>query len=485
VEGFFGLLVVGAVAPVVYLMLWWRFRERAQQWQNAARAAGLTGVEVSSFMGLETKLTGVVGSLQVCLEPYQRGKSERGTRVVVGGLRHGAYALAIRSEGVTSALEKVVGERELELGDEAFDRAAYLQGAPALVRALFDADTRRAMRGLLGGELRVERRGEAKVLGVRTSVSDDELRVDLPDRVFSSTLPWLPEVLRALLDLGGRLQRPEDLAVEIAANTRREPVAAVRLANLQTLAREFSTHPATHEALLAALDDEEQEVRLQAAIALGPPGREVLSDIAGRDEVPDALAARAIGALGADFGPERAVERLQSAIRAGHEAVARACIEIIDSAGTPAGFEALAGVLGTASPGLAVAAAQVLGAAANAAAEPALIEALGHQAAEVRVAAADALGRGGSPLSVVPLRDATGAHPFDLELRRAARQAIAGIQERVTGASPGQLSLAPDAAGQVSLAGEDQRGRVSLEQETQPVAANRRAQAEQTVKDRA
>ena len=486
-DGGIGALIVFVVAPVIYLVVWGVSRERSRGRRDAARACGLTNVEVSTFMGIETKLTGRAGPLGVRMDSYSRGKSDHGTRIVIDGLRHGSYALAIRGEGVTSAIEKAVGERELEVGDDAFDRAAYLQGAPTLVRALFDVDTRRLMRQLLGGEIRVDRRGEVKALSVRVSVSDDELRVSIPDRLFTSTSAWLPEVLPQLLDLGGRLRRPDDLAAKIAANTRVEPVPAVRLANLQTLAREFANHPATREALTPALGDGDHGVRLHAALALGPDGRQVLADIAGRDDAPDTIVARAIEALGADFGPERAVEKLGPAIRDGRVAVARACIAIIGGAGTPAGIEALAGLLRAGPPDLGAAAAAALGAAPNAAAEAALIEALGSEAAEVRVAAATALGRGCSPLAVVPLRNVVGRHPLDLELRRAAREAIAKIQERVTGASPGQLSLAPDAAGQVSLAEEDERGRVSLEpdaaKEPEAAARARRAQVEQAAKN--
>lgn len=123
--------------------------------------------------------------------------------------------------------------------------------------------------------------------------------------------------------------------------------------------------------------------------------------------------------------------------------------------------ETISRVLAKADKDLAMAAARALGANANEAAERALVAALTHDSADVRVAAAESLGRSGTPLAVVPLREAASAHPFDGALRRAARHAIALIQERVSGASPGQLSLAADAGGQVSLA-DDERGRVSL-----------------------
>jgi 16S rRNA U1498 N3-methylase RsmE len=61
------------------------------------------------------------------------------------------------------------------------------------------------------------------------------------------------------------------------------------------------------------------------------------------------------------------------------------------------------------------------------------------------------------------LRQCAERHAPNLDVQHAVRQAIAEIQSRLPGASPGQLSLAGAEAGQVSLAGEGQRGQVSLE----------------------
>jgi HEAT repeat protein len=99
----------------------------------------------------------------------------------------------------------------------------------------------------------------------------------------------------------------------------------------------------------------------------------------------------------------------------------------------------------------------------SAAAEPSLIAALESESEEVRISSAAALARCGSSRSVLPLRHCASAHPLDGSLRRAARQAIAEIQARLTGASPGQLSLTEETTGQVSLVEEDQRGRLSLD----------------------
>ena len=74
------------------------------------------------------------------------------------------------------------------------------------------------------------------------------------------------------------------------------------------------------------------------------------------------------------------------------------------------------------------------------------------------VAAAQALGQSGTVAAVVPLREAAERGG---DLRRAARQAIAGIQARLAGAEPGQLSLAGGEAGALSLA-DGEPGALSL-----------------------
>ncbi len=75
------------------------------------------------------------------------------------------------------------------------------------------------------------------------------------------------------------------------------------------------------------------------------------------------------------------------------------------------------------------------------------------------MAAAEALGHVGGAQAVLPLKAAEQGPGGPL--RKAVREAIARIQERLTGAHPGQLALASASEGQVALA-EDERGRVAL-----------------------
>ncbi len=466
-EGIVRLLALAVAGSVGYLVFWMRSQGRAGYWREAAKAGGLANIRVSTLLGIESELTGAAGPLAVTIRAYHRGKQEYGTRIVVGGLRHGAYALSIRPEGVTSSIEKTLGEREIELGDPAFDEAAFVRGAPALIRAIFDAETRRLTRTLLSGTLRVEGPMGSKMLeNLRVSLSDDELRVDIRSSLFDGTEAWLPAILPRLLALGSRLRRPDDLAARIGANIRGEALEEVRLASLRTLTSEFASHEATRDALLAALEDDSMAVRLHAAIALGPGGQEALAGLA-FERAPDDVAAQAIAALGPACPVDRAIARLRQARDAGQAATAMACIDRLGASGTAPAVDELIGMLVSAGESLAAAAARALGRMGNAAVESPLIAALGHESGEVRVASAEALARVGTPLSVVPLREAASAHRLDPALRRAARQAVAEIQSRVRGASPGQLSLAGEQAGQVTLVEEDTRGQLSLGQSAQ------------------
>ncbi|HEX3526943.1 MAG TPA: hypothetical protein VH988_07735 [Thermoanaerobaculia bacterium] len=62
---------------------------------------------------------------------------------------------------------------------------------------------------------------------------------------------------------------------------------------------------------------------------------------------------------------------------------------------------------------------------------------------------------------MLPLKELAERSSRDPELFKATRQAIAEIQSRLPGATPGQLSLAGAEAGQLSLA-QAEVGRLSL-----------------------
>jgi len=115
-------------------------------------------------------------------------------------------------------------------------------------------------------------------------------------------------------------------------------------------------------------------------------------------------------------------------------------------------------VLSAKGAAIAVAAAEALAETATPEAEAPLIAALGSLVPGLPPAAARSLGRVGTARAVPALRD---AEERGGEVRRAAREAIALIQSRLVGATPGQVSLAGGEAGHLSVVGATD-GRVSL-----------------------
>ena len=459
-EPFGALLVAAVVGSIAYLIASTKSRSRAAKWHNAATAVGLTDVEATESFGIPSKLTGRSGPLEVTLERYRRGKHESGTRISIGGMGHGLAGLSLRREGLATAFEKAVGEREMELGDPGFDAEMFVQGSAPLARAVLDAETRRLLVGLLRGHVAVSG-GEVPA---RVSLTGGVLRADLQERAFAVRGERLPEVLASLRTTARRLVAPVDVARRIADNLRTEPEAGVRLQGLLMLLREFGDRPAAREALLAARDDPSAAVRLRAGMALGPDGRDVLLELATAESSDDPCAAGAVAALGEHLPLEGAEAILGRALRARRTATAAACIRALGRGAGATAVRTLAKVLALEQGELGVEAAQALAATALPAAQPPLVAALSSTSPTVRTAAAGALGAVGDVGAVPPLRAAAASASADGALKRAVRQSVAEIQARLAGAAPGQLSLVADGAeaGRLSLADTGAVGRVSL-----------------------
>jgi hypothetical protein len=358
---------------------------------------------------------------------------------------------------------------EIEIGHDVRRRDRVR--AAAWCRPCSTAHNRGAIRALFEG--RLERPGHSPFWATGR-IDDGVLRVDVPEVAphfkGENSGPWgpavgsdyvgglerLPEVLPAVLALARRLQAPEDVPRRLADNLKTEPVAGVRLQVLVTLTREFPDHPATREALLAGREDPDADVRLQAGIALGPEGREVLLAIAGGEGALDETAARAVA--GSPGTSRRAAAALlHNALRTRRVGTARPAWRRWGHGGGRGGRRPREA---RRRDGRAR-----VGGGASARDDPrsfgrgALLRALfGRPRPAPR--AAMALGR----VNVSRRGAAAEAEAGDSEMRRTARQAIAEIQSRLTGAAPGQLSLAGGSRPAVLAEGEE--GRLSL---TEPV----------------
>jgi hypothetical protein len=406
-----------------------RGRKQLQIWQDLVAAHGLEVVETSTFprVGLKAR----TGPLAVWIETSRDDSRSNQITVVIPGPPDFSMVRLLP--------ESQAQGREIEIGDRPFDDTFFIQGPPPLVLALLDAEARRLL-------LRVHLKSplELSYGGLRVNLNDEKI----------------PALLPLLLDIGRRFAQPLDIPQRLAENALRDPEAGARLQNLLLLIREHPDAPRTIEVLRAACSDRIPEVRLRAAKALGTEGHGVLLEVA-ESMVDDVLCADAVLALGQELPFERAQVILDRARGGSRIQTARACLEELGRSGAIEAVRLLARVMALEKGGLAVDAARALGETGNPAAEPWLIPALQREEKDLRVAAASALGRTGSAAAVLPLKEAAERSWLDLDLRRATRQAIAEIQSRLQGASPGQLSLAGAEAGQLSLS-TDPAGQLSL-----------------------
>lgn len=426
------LIVIGASFLAVTLFTLLVNQWRVPGWRKAAYQCGLKEVRTFPSGVLHVQLTGRSGALNVRFEDAPTWNFARVIVAVPGPLYFSR--LRIRRQESKPA-------REVEVGDGPFDDVFWIEGPTRQALALLNQEARRLLSRLIAQ--------------CRLEIAEGELRAVMQDNL-------IPHLLPLLLDLGRLFAQPLDVPQRLAENAQRDPEAGVRLRNLLVLVRELPRDPRTAEALRAACADSSAEVRLRAAMELGAEGRSVLLDLA-ETSADDAVRALAIGGLGRELPLERTRAILIRALRGRFLQTARACLERLGEDGSAVAIELLARVMLRERSELAAAAAEVLGVTGSPAAEERLVEALERDVPDLRVAAARALGGLGSVTAVPALREAAERFPHDPDLRRAARQAIAEIQSRLPGASPGQLSLSGVEVGQLSLA-EAEAGQLSLAQ---------------------
>ncbi len=402
-------VLIGAAAIAVMLAIGayekWKRRTAPSRakWREPAPA---------SWRPVAEDLARAMSPLSATVEAFRDENNEQGMVAIVSGMD---ASITLRSTGRT--------EGDVETGHLGFDRQIYVQGTSDSVRALLDAATRDAMLGLLRGPLRA---GQLAVEG-------GELRAVLPPRGDVSLADPLADALPLLARVARRLSAGIDVLAELAKNARTDSVAGVRLLCLKTLLREYSNHASIVNPLLReAAGDEDAEVRLEAAVALGEGGVVVLQALVADGSVEDGLSARAAQALGSRMPADVARATLQRELAASRAryrmATARACASALGLSGDPRD-EAL-----------------LLSALAEGRDEP------------LRLSSARALGAVGSVAAVPSLAELSGSD--SAALRTAGREAIAAIQSRLQGATPGQLSLGTGAIGEVSLT-DDVAGRVS------------------------
>jgi hypothetical protein len=461
IEGFVAFAIIVLAPLVVYRVSEsWRL---VDLWTRSLLELGLrpTGPKTRQW---SPRLDLYAGNLRVTLESTRHG-GRRTTRIHVANELIPAD-LVLGAEGLATRVTKLVEGEDLLTGDQAFDAAVLVRGEPGTTLAVLDRNSRPAV-------LDAVRRGVRVAAGC---VSQE----------VSGRLETSAEVIKAVqpqIELARKLSLPTNLVGRLSAQAHRDPVAGARSRCLGLLADRYPRNARSLDARHAALRDLTPEVRLAAARSLGQDGEATIVALGTTPGIPEHLAVEAIQTLASQCRRDGFGEILDAAVAANRTGVARALIEHLDAETahrlTPRLTELLAGD----DPELAINAAGALATAADIAGEGVLLAALARADASARLSIVAALGRIGSAAAVRRLHTVVEAHPLELALRRAATSAIAAIQQRLTGAEPGQVALTDGAAGDLSILDERGSGRLSTVEvvgTSQPKPPNRSGQEPQT-----
>ena len=350
------MVALFGMAPVVVSAFLIRLRDREQMafWSRAAREAGLSAIEPRRGL-LEARS----GPLEVRIRSYQSDDTA-GTRVEVWGPRL-APGLTLRPEGEGTTLGRR-DRKEIEIGDEAFDNVVSVHGPSALALALLDPVVRGAVASLMRGRLSLPAHRQFWASG---RFEHGVLRIDVPEEV----RPRQSHYSAAELFPGrraaptGKQAGAAGRAARVARPRRspRGPRTPRRSARLEPTGRaggrceaqdarrccsgSSRKPPATQAAARATLDDPDADVRLQAAVALGSDGHDVLLRLAGGEGAADATNARAVAALGASLTLAEAQDLLRRALRTRRLLTAKACLSLLGQLGGAEAAQTLAKVL--------------------------------------------------------------------------------------------------------------------------------------------
>jgi hypothetical protein len=430
--------LTAAVVGTIVLIVASRSSER-RSLDSRRRIAEACGLEDMRFdRGV---VRGRHGSLTVQIDIDR----ERGGANAVVTLRGLVPVLQIERTTFGARVREAIGGGDLEIGDPGFDAEVVIGSSdPAIACALLDGATRRCIRDVLGA-------------GYPFSVRGGTLTASLLKHVGRRD-PFTVETVGTLLDVAHRLEAPQSLEARLADVARNDPLGSVRSKALQVLLDTAAAHPETQKALRAAVRDASAEIRLLAARALCAEGEPVLRDLVVDPLQPDAVVEAAVIALGPRLTLATARGMLVRA-DSGRVRSGTAALRVVAQGGAPE-VPFVVDLLMRVRGGLAIAAIEALATIGGPAVEAPLVQALGAGEPAVAAAAARALARWGTVAAVPALRTAEAR---GVEVGPPARTAIAAIQSRVTGATPGQVSLA-GASGEVSVV-DSIDGQVSLEKD--------------------
>lgn len=430
--GFIGI-VVGIIGVVQVIGA--RDR-RAAAWQNVAARFTLAPEKGGVFT--REIMAGRVEGVPVRVSLVAKNKREV-TRIEVGGPEFATPAVTARPEA-DGAIGRFLQGHDEPTGDDVFDRTALLQGEPALVHAVFDADVRRHLMVVLGLHKGVFADGML--------VIEQDYTTDDADALGTA----INEAVAAVVALWAAGQRSRDVAAGLAHNVRHDPEAAVRTACFECLATEYPKFAGLREIAEALPEFRTADLELLRVRHCGDEiALPALTEMA-RQNLPLQLRGEVLRLLVERFGYAAQREVVLEALAAPSVMDRLAAVAIIAEAGDTEPVPRLSMQMLREETEGAVGFAAALGKLGDARAEGDLVRLLARPDTAVQCAAAVALGLVGTVAAVEPLLPLTEGLLRDGPLKEAARDAVRRIQARLGAVEAGRLSLAEDVSGRLSVA---------------------------------
>ncbi|MBI3271702.1 MAG: HEAT repeat domain-containing protein [Planctomycetes bacterium] len=447
--GFAGLLF-SVVRSLMWGTAWTRSALARPAWKAAAAELGLD-FQPRPFTKLGV-ICGTIRGITITVKLERSGfwsLRDVWTRISLFG-EGLAPNLSIEPKGITDRLGNMIGQHDLRVGDEEFDRKALVAGSETEMAALLDKGAReRVVRLLIGRGARLE--GKRMLLLAPGVV--------LTTRGMVSTLRELLEVAE-LLTVEGK-----DLPSRLADHAVGEWQPEVRYRNLAILVKRF---PGTPEALRACREvakRDESRIRVLALRHLQKEGLTPLAELVESDSSPEEYRLEALEHLLRELPRDGLAVFLERLIGSKCDGVRKRAFKALLSLKETPPLELLVEKLAGANPAATCDLVRAIGRLEDPNAEAALLPLLEHADPQVKTVVSGVLGRIGTIRAVEPLLAcARGAGGLGKgELGAVARFAVKAIQRRLGEVDAGRLSVVEGEAEDGALSLAEGEGALSLE----------------------
>lgn len=438
------LLIGGIVAGVRRLV---QQRSSDRSWAEATSSLGLNWTGYTSLQG---QIEGV--PVSVDLVQRDRGNLRLNFTRVRAKAPTAATLLTIRGEDTWTMVQRFVGSGDVLVHDDDFDQRVHIQGDPAQIVSLLNADVRRLL--------------IAFVENHEGSLEAGELCLEI-EGIVNNALQ-LESAVDAIRTLATALDVPPwEVEERLSHNATHEVLARVRGRNFSLLVERAPRSELTLSAARKLLDDQDPGLRVAAARVLRDDASfEAMARLV-RSSKRTELREEALSLLLEQWSYEQCAPVVAAALRTGRPSLRIIALEAKVTNRDRSHADLVARCAGMDDEALAETAARALGLLGDASHEPALTALLTHRSDAVKLAATRSLGRLGTVAAVEPLLPLTTGLRTAGFLKEAARDAIRRIQARVGRVDAGRLTLVDEheAAGGLSVASEG--GELSIAAESE------------------